>query len=241
MEAQLTLITEVQHTTFKYPAKCQYHCQYQCTIVYWTYVALLQHVKVYLVLVNQGMRKACSGHLNVSLWLWLIVRVPFIHNIPRHKLDDCISFYFSHVCVRGFPLLVPFLRTHGAFWENTEMFFCERKNLWKAMLDTVLPQNKIKKNRWVYFSEIQNILSCWQDFGLDVLCFSGCAATLSSPQAKSWWGLSHLTLEGCESALLALLAASQLVRGRPCWDQGCILELTAVSLLSHFLTAFPPL
>lgn len=176
-------------------------------------------------LFNQGKRSyflwplGCLPLTHTFTLLWHILP-PCIHKIPEHKLEhrvDFIRFYFSHFCVRGSPSAL--VISQNLLWRGERwcvFLWEEKKNLWQATLDTVPPQNKIKKNRWVYNSKIQNILSRWQDSGLDVLCFSGCAATLSSLQARSWWGLSYLALEGSESALPTLLAASQLVRAGPC-------------------------
>lgn len=108
------------------------------------------------------------------------------HTHSHTQRDDIIECHSSHLGVRGSSPLCSrhFLEPTEAFKEeNANVIFPEKRMSGRPRRISVLPQNKIKTNRRVFTSKIPNILSRWQDFGLDGLCLSGCAATLSSSTA----------------------------------------------------------
>lgn len=147
----------------------------------------------FFIFTCQTRGREMSSWKTSHLFIALTHSVSFFLNTWTHthshtQRDDIIECHSSHLGVRGSSPLCShhFLEPVGLLRKRTLMWFSlkrEKRMSGRPRRISVLPQNKIKTNRQVFTSKIPNILSRWQDFELDGLCLSGCAAALSSSTA----------------------------------------------------------
>lgn len=149
----------------------------------------------YFYLLNQRKRNVfledfvVDFHTFSLLWHIRVILLKYLdtHTHTRREMTSSsvtpltlVSRGSSPLCSRRFLEPAELLRKRTLMWFSQKR---EKRMSGRPRRISVLPQNKIKTNRRVFTSKIPNILSRWQDFGLDGLCLCGCAATLSSSTA----------------------------------------------------------